>query len=639
MNKRSILFLLCTTLSFFLIHFLFNKEEPTTANPTKPATQVTEKISTEPSDNEVISKTAQFPISSSEKETKEEFYVLENEYQQLVFSTKGGALSEINLPFHSEKNPNSVVNPIDFDREIKKNYPSNDYFPQNPYYIFSDSKNLVSKGTLGGYYPLLRRSTYTENGELQSKLEPRYYAFNILNDDQDLENLTYQVTKFEKDKIEFTATQSYRKIVKTYSFSTDKNAPYCIDLTIRIEGDAKNLWLSTGIPEVELISKNASPVLKYRISRNNNSTVEKISLPDPTSIVSSIQPDWICNSNGFLGIIIDPLTDVKPGFKAEKIAGSLIPTRLSLIDPHYKLYPVENFPGYELSLPLKGGITTFRLFSGPFQDSILKQIDKIYSNSATGYNPDYVGAESYHGWFSFISEPFGNVLFFLIQFFYTITHSWGFSIILLTIALKVMLYPLNAWSIRSNFRMQEVGPKTKALQEKYKKDPKRLQMEIMNLYREHGVNPLGGCFPILIQIPFLFGMFELLKSTFELRGASFIPGWINDLASPDILFTWNYPIPFIGTAFHLLPILSGLLLFVQQRWSLKNLPKDPSKLTDQQKQQKIMTLFVPLISIVFFYQFPSGLNIYFLSSTLLGIAQQSLMKPPTSKKPKEIKKR
>ncbi len=211
-----------------------------------------------------------------------------------------------------------------------------------------------------------------------------------------------------------------------------------------------------------------------------------------------------------------------------------------------------------------------------------------------------------------------------MELFYKLTSSWGISIILLTLALRVMLYPLNAWSIKSTIKMQEIAPKVSAIQERYKKEPKRAQQEIMNLYREKGVNPLSGCFPLLIQLPFLIGMFDLLKSTFELRGASFIPGWIDNLTAPDILFGWNYPVLFFGTDFHLLPFLLGGVMWAQQRFSA-SAPKDKSLMTDQQKQQKMMGNVMTVVFTVMFYHFPSGLNIYWLSSMSLGILQQWLM--------------
>ena len=119
-------------------------------------------------------------------------------------------------------------------------------------------------------------------------------------------------------------------------------------------------------------------------------------------------------------------------------------------------------------------------------------------------------------------------------------------------------------------------------------------------------------------------MFDLLKSTFELRGASFIPGWIDNLTAPDVLFSWNFPIIFFGTDFHLLPFLLGAVMRAQQRFSA-SIPKDKRLMTDQQKQQKMMGNIMTIVFTVMFYHFPSGLNIYWLSSMALGILQQWLM--------------
>ena len=167
-----------------------------------------------------------------------------------------------------------------------------------------------------------------------------------------------------------------------------------------------------------------------------------------------------------------------------------------------------------------------------------------------------------------------------------------------------MMYPLNAWSIRSAAKMQEIAPKVKALQERYKKDPRKSQLEVMNLYRESKVNPFTGCLPSLLQIPFLIGMFYLLKSSFPLRGAPFIPGWIDDLAAPDVLFSWGQPFWLIGNEFHLLPILMGVTMYVQQRHTAK-IPKDSSKLSEAQKQQKMMRNMRSILFTVMFYSFPS----------------------------------
>lgn len=182
--------------------------------------------------------------------------------------------------------------------------------------------------------------------------------------------------------------------------------------------------------------------------------------------------------------------------------------------------------------------------------------------------------------------------------------------------------------------MQQLSPQIQAIQQKYKKEPKKAQIEIMSLYREKKVNPFTGCIPIIIQIPFLIAMFDLLKSSFQLRGAVFIPGWINDLTAPDVLFQWKTPIFFIGNQFHLLPILLGIVMFFQQRL-MSSAPKDPNKMTDQQRQQKTMGTVMTVVFMVMFYHFPSGLNLYWLSSMLLGILQQVITNKFLDKKTKE----
>lgn len=560
---------------------------------------------------------------------KEEIYfVLENGFQQLVFSNYGGALVEINLPFESKSDQESVVKEIGFDRQMVEKHAYNAQFPAHPFYTAgSDPKGPYAKnekGQLGGYYPLLRRDLIETGKKKSVQVNPRFYALNLLSEYPELSELVYEVKYFDNTKIIFEAVQRNRRITKTYSIEAEtKGAPYCLDLVIQIDGDSRGLWLSSGVPEVEWISGAPAPALMYRITRNQNASVETIDLPKESMTVSSVYPDWICNSNGFLGMILDPLTEVDPGYRVQMVSGTTVPSRLVEIDQEYDRFQAQNMPGYQVMLPLKsgGGSMHFRVFAGPFSTQILKTVDKTYTDPVTGDNPDYLGCQTFHGWFAFISEPFAKFLFILMEFFHYLTGSWALSIILLTAALRVMLFPLNAWSTKSMVKMQQIAPQVTAIQEKYKKDPKKVQAEIMNLYRENGVNPVSGCFPLLIQMPFLIGMFDLLKSTFELRGASFIPGWIDNLTAPDVLFSWSQPFPIIGNELHLLPILLGGVMFLQQRL-MSTLPEDRSLWTDQQKQQRSMGTVMAVVFAFMFYSFPSGLNIYWLSSMLFGILQQ-----------------
>jgi YidC/Oxa1 family membrane protein insertase len=633
MDKRAIVFVIVLTVCLFFVNQWYGSKD----KERRVERVQKEQVQRQDQQKIVAEETGSSFAASAEEEAQEQkFYVLENTYQQLVFSNIGGALSEINLPFRTSENKESVVREIGFDRTLAKDYSNNDLFPSFPYQVVK-TEGAVSeaKGKLGGYYPLVRRSILGTGGHINRGIAPIHYMGNIISEDPATATIVYKVTRFEKNLIEFEGVQGKRRIVKTYSFPKNpQESPYCFDLSVKIEGDARGLYLTTGIPEVELISGNSTPALKYRITRNGKSVVEKLDLPKTSTTLNSIQPDWVCNSNGFMGLIVDPLTEIGSGVTTFNIPGSLDPTRLSLIDSQYNVYPADKYPGYEMHLPLpvSAQTTKFRVFAGPFDTTILKRVDASYSNPATGYNPDYVSCQSFHGWFSFISEPFAQFLFILMKFFHKITFSWGISIILLTIVLRIMLYPLNAWSIRSTTRMQQISPQVTAIQEKYKKEPKRAQMEVMSLYREKGVNPLTGCLPLLIQMPFLIGMFDLLKSSFDLRGVSFIPGWIDNLTAPDVLFTWNYPVFFFGTQFHLLPILLGVVMYIQQKFA-SAISKNQRILTDQQKQQKFMGNIMVIVFTVMFYHFPSGLNIYWLSSMLLGILQQWYMTKRMDKKP------
>lgn len=610
MDKRTLIFVLGLSFTLFCVNLFFQSQ-----NESK-RVEWQQRQASVPSVDLSEKKEKILPPSSKEEEA---FYVIETPYQQLVFSTRGGALAEINLPFHSESHPQSVVREIAFDRELAEEHPSSTLFPAHPYYTAPLSKegtpSFHAHGKQGGYYPLLRRALRPD----QRTQAAQYYALNCVSDYPETAELSYKVTAFSERSITFEAQQPHRRIVKTYTI--DDEGPYCIELALHVEGETKGLWLTSGVPEAEWISGGIAPALKYRLTRNGRTEVVKIDVPKETITVSSLNLDWVCNSNGFLGTILDPRREGEGGYRVRFISGNVAPSRLLLLANRHEAFTAANLPGYMTVLPLRaqGGTIHCRLFAGPFDTAILKQVDARYADPVTGEQPDYLACQTMHGWFTFISEPFAKFLFILLNTFHALTSSWAFSIVLLTISLRIMLYPLNAWSTRSSVRMQQIAPEVSAIQERFKKDPKRAQLEVMQLYRERGINPVSGCLPLLIQMPFLIGMFDLLKSSFALRGASFIPGWIDDLTAPDVLFQWKTPLLFIGNEFHLLPVLLGLVMLAQQRLMASSAS---TQMTDAQRQQKAMGTIMTLVFTVMFYNFPSGLNIYWLCSMLLGILQQ-----------------
>ena len=555
----------------------------------------------------------------------EKFYVLENAYQQIVFSNIGGSIAEINLPFEGKDDTKSIVLPIGVDSKIQESSPANALFPAQ--------SALGAGGTQvqpkeGGYYPLLRRGIFKAGGVAQIEVPPRYYALNIISDNPEVARTVYRMTSMGSDFIEFEGVSGGRRITKRFTL-TDA---YCLNLETQIDGEASGLWLTSGVPDVEIISNRSDPTLKYRGWQGERAQVEKVKLPKAGTTLSSIRSDWVCSSNGFFGLILDPMSYKPTSIQASKVPGVIDPTRLSTIEPKNKLYPADKYPGYEMLVPMKSGKQSYRYFSGPFERKLLQGLDKIFDE--TGANPNYAGAWSFHGWFSFISEPFAKFLFLVMQGFHAITHSWGLSIILLTLVLRLMLYPLNAWSIRSTLRMQKYQPQMAAIQKKMKSDPKKAQKEMMEFQREHKVNPFtGGCLPMLIQMPFLIGMFDLLKSAFDLRGVTFIPGWIDNLTAPDVLFSWTTPIPFFGTSFHLLPFLLGGVMFFNQKMMMQGKVKAGEEMDDKAKQAQTMGKIMPIVFTLIFYKFPSGLNLYWFSSMVLGMVQQKWMMNKQKKEP------
>ena len=217
------------------------------------------------------------------------------------------------------------------------------------------------------------------------------------------------------------------------------------------------------------------------------------------------------------------------------------------------------------------------------------------------------------GWFGFIAVPLLHVL----QLSHTFTGNYGLDIILLTVIIKILFIPLTQRSFKSMRAMQKLQPQMAKIREKFKDTPEQMNKEIMELYRRHKVNPLGGCLPMLLQIPVFIGLYQALLNTVELRHAPFFL-WINDLSAPDRLGSIQFPVVqhFLGPpGVPVLTLLMGVSMFVQQ-WMTPS-AGDPA-------QQRVM-MIMPVMFTFMFVTFPSGLVLYWLVNNLLTIAQQFYM--------------
>ncbi len=237
--------------------------------------------------------------------------------------------------------------------------------------------------------------------------------------------------------------------------------------------------------------------------------------------------------------------------------------------------------GAEIAYEVTGEKGDFLLYAGPKKDEILKTY---------GLGLEHIID---FGFFSPIARP----IFWLLKLFYRILGNYGWAIVLVTAAIRIPFIPIINQGQKSMKKLQTVQPHMAAIKEKYKNDPQRLQKETMELYKKHKVNPVGGCLPMLIQIPVFFALYKILLSAIEIRNAPFML-WIHDLSIKD--------------PYYVLPILMGITMVVQQKMTPSGM--DP-------KQAKIMML-MPVFFTFMFLTFPAGLVLYWLVSNTLGIIQQ-----------------
>ncbi len=197
-----------------------------------------------------------------------------------------------------------------------------------------------------------------------------------------------------------------------------------------------------------------------------------------------------------------------------------------------------------------------------------------------------------------------------LHFFYGITHNYGVAIIILTLAIGVILFPLTLKNFKSMRQMQVIQPHISKLRELHKDDPHKLQRETMQLYRKYKVNPLGGCLPMFLQMPIFISLYITLMRSVELKGAHFL--WIKDLSEPDAVANLPFKLPFLGDKLNLLPLLMiGAMIAQQKMSSYKRGKSDP-----QTEQQQKMMLMMPLVFGIIFYSLPSGLVLYWLTNTI-----------------------
>jgi YidC/Oxa1 family membrane protein insertase len=295
------------------------------------------------------------------------------------------------------------------------------------------------------------------------------------------------------------------------------------------------------------------------------------------------QIGWVALESRFFATSVIPLQDQAASVRLAVLPGHVVEARY--VEPEQTLDP-KGRQKYK-----------YQLFFGPKSMNAVRQ----------------AGHELYRivdfGTFDFLAKP----CLWLMNYLYAIIPNYGVAIIILTVLSKILLWPLGTKSYKSMSQMKKLQPLIQELRSKYKDDRKKMNEEIMRLHRTYNINPLGGCLPMLVQIPVFFALYRMLDQAIELRHAPFI-WWINDLSAPDRLFRFDFSIPFMEPPYGV-PVLT-LVMGATMFWQQKMTPPagDPT--------QAKMMLLMPVVFTFIFINFSAGLVLYWLVNNVLSIGQQ-----------------
>ena len=391
----------------------------------------------------------------------------------------------------------------------------------------------------------------------------------------------------EKNRIVYTAKTDSLEIIKEYKLHNSNNS---IELQLKIKNKSdKSQELAYRItggsdivePDihaarfVEVASKVDGKVGKLKRSREARTT-------NP-GIVS-----WTALKNKDFTIVLKPFTATKAVFCDDKNSGLL-----TGIEIEKSALPPLSFVEHK-----------YLLYAGPADTKTLKSI-----------SPELEEVVDY-GFFGGISKFLLGVL----KFSYKVFHNWGVSIIVLSVLLNIVLFPLTNKSFKSMRKMQVIQPEMEKLKAQHKDNPQKMNKEVMELYKKHGVNPFSGCLPLLLQMPIFIALYQALSRSIDLKNASFL--WIRDLSMPEAI-KMPFTLPLVGNTINILPIFMAIAMVVQQKLSTAS--AGTYQTPEQKQQQQMMMVMMPIMFGFIFYNMPSGLVLYWFVNTMLTSAEQLLL--------------
>ncbi len=501
-----------------------------------------------------------------EENIKPQSLYLENDFFKVTLTSKGAAISSVEL-LKYQKNQNSEQ-PYVFNETVKVNslnfaFPSQGLgfpidFTNNFSVVKKSADSVTFEYIVSGKFKIIR--TYSIIKDSKEGIANHYYTINCQNS---IENISAENLNLERIFL-------------------------CLGMASPTAGDlyGGNLALTLFDGSKAHFAKSSSFIDSSGFLGIGASKAKPYLFLETQPVV------WGSVKNQFFAAIFTPKNAIGLGGYSYPI----------VINPDAAdKYMKNGFVGYmgfnvDPILPQRSWNLDGTFYVGPKEIGILQELGK--------------GQEAImdFGWLSFISKPLLSMLNLIHHFTASISPewAWGWSIVILTIFVRIVILPLTAMQIRSSRRMQALQKPISEIKEKFKDDKQRIGQETMKLYGEYGINPFAGCFPVLIQLPIFIGLYFMLQSASEIRFAHFL--WINDLSLPDTidgLSIFGFPI-------HILPLLNAVFSFYQMHLT-------PMPSTD--KAQKFMFKMMPFIMLFIFYSFPSGLILYWTVQSIVGIAQ------------------
>jgi len=460
-------------------------------------------------------------------------------------------------------------------------------------YEVEAGKYIITFSNIGGAIKGIRLKEYKDSGtgeplHVVNIQNPREYIFSMSGiGAEGLDTSAYALDKSDGAIIYSLKTKGL-EITKKYILHNSKYG-IALQLSIKNTAASQNDIYYKLIGGAGMSEKSAQDKRFLEVTANINGKAVGFKRPKDKRITNPGIATWAALKNKYFSVILKPLTATRSQFYSEDTGGNLV---MGL--------DIDN-AGIQ---PNAVVVNKFVLYVGPSHIPVLKEF---------GY--DLEETVNY-GFFGGISK----IMIVVMQFFYSLVRSWGFAIILLSVFLNMLTFPLTMKSMKSMQKMQELHPQMEKLKKLHKDNPQKLNKEIMELYKTYGINPFSGCLPIILQMPIFIALYAALMRSIELRNASFL--WIRDLSSPDAV-SLPMTLPMIGNSINILPLFMVVAMVIQQKMSTKSM--GGAVTPEQKEQQKIMLIVMPVVFGFVFYSMPSGLVLYWLVNTVLTIVEQKFM--------------